>query len=114
MIEPASNPYTGSNPIISTFSPLSTSGEQLSLAWNGSTIDVTPAVATCGGWCAGALNTKLGSNVSGSPDFYSSLSMERAKDASDGTQAGSWHSTDSYGGWLGNGDAGATKQRRMA
>ena len=105
VIEPASNPYTGSNPIISTFSPLSTSGEQLSLAWNGSTIDVTPAVATCGGWCAGALNTKLGSNVSGSPDFYSSLSMERAKDASDGTQAGSWHSTDSYGGWLGNGAA---------
>ena len=105
VIEPASNPYTGSNPIISPFSPLSTSGEQLTLAWNGSTIDATPAVATCGGWCAGALNVKLGSNVSGAPDFYSSLSMERTKDTSDGTQASSWHSTDSYGAWLGNGAA---------
>ena len=105
VIEPDSNPYTGSNPIISPFSPLSASGEQLSLIWNGSTMDTTPPVATCSGWCAGALNVKLGSNVSGTPDFYSSLSMERTKDASDGTQASSWHSTDSYGAWLGNGAA---------
>lgn len=101
VVEPHDAQYTGSNKIIVPFGALSTLGEELALTVDGISIDSTPMVATCSGWCAGAVNVILGSNVSGVSDLSSSLSMERAKNSADGTLLSSWHSTDGYGPWLG-------------
>ncbi len=98
-------PY-GVNEFVTPFTALSSSGEQLSLVWaSGSattTLDATPAVATCGGWCAGQVNAQLGTDDLGTSPFFTPLSMERASDNSDGLLAASWHSTDTYGSYFGN------------
>jgi hypothetical protein len=95
------------DPLVVPFTLSMAAAEQIRLVWNndeGETIlDSTPATDACAGWCAGSLGAKLGSNVSGLPDLYSPLSMERTAGTSDGTLASSWHSTDSYGAWLANG-----------
>ena len=94
----------GVNKLNVSFDDLSTAGEQLSLVWDGNastTLDATPAVATCGGWCKGAANAQLGTSVQ-LLTFSTPLSMERSSDSSDGTLAASWHSTDSYGPYFGN------------
>jgi len=94
----------GINKLNISFSDLSTAGEQLSLVWDGNAstvLDATPAVASCGGWCKGASNAQLGSSIQ-LINLFSPLSMERSSDSSLGTLAESWHSTDSYGPYLGN------------
>lgn len=105
VVEPNDIPFTGSFKFITPFASLATTGEQLSLVWNSEVIDTTPAVAECSGWCAGSTHATLGSNVSGSSDLRTSLSMERVEAAADGSIASSWQSTDSYGPWLGTGGA---------
>ena len=107
VVEPTNISFTGSRKLVTPFSALPTSGEQLSLVWNASTtIDATPATATCASWCAGApSNTALGSNLTGLQNLYSALSMERKLNTSDGTLAANWQNTDSYGPWIGSGGA---------
>lgn len=98
VVEATEISFTGPYKLITPFDALSASGEELSLVWNaGTTIDATPPVVTCGGWCAGALNAVIGTSVGVTGDTISSLSMERIPDATDGTQSASWRSTDSYG-----------------
>lgn len=86
--------------LVAAFELLSTSGEQLQLAWwDGSatsTIDITPAVATCGGWCAGSAAHALGSSAQpGLPPSWALESMERIGD--DGSLPASWQTNDAYG-----------------
>ena len=97
--------------MIISFPPLSTSqAEQLSLAWPDgtatTTLDATPAVSTCSGWCAGSALTQLGRNESGINNLFSPLSMERISGAADGTLAASWQNTDSYAPWINHGAGG--------
>jgi len=90
---------TGDEDISPVFDLLDDTGEQLTLAVVTSsattTIDQTPAVETCGGWCAGALSLALRFS-----EQFSTVegvrSMERIDNASDGTLAASWHSNDTY------------------
>ncbi len=94
--------YGSDRNLVVPFTPLSTtSAEQLSLVWSDgeatTTLDSTPAPGACDGWCAGAYNTVVSSNVEGHADQMLPLSMERGADALDGTLASSWHTTDTYG-----------------
>lgn len=100
--------YTGLHEVVSAFDALSVSGEQLAVTWEGEVLDQTPAVETCGGWCTGSANAKLGSNASGRNDLYTPLSMERISGTADGTLAASWQDTDAYGPWLGGGELWGT------
>ncbi len=83
----------------SNFAQLSDSGEQLLLQWgNGiatTTVDSTPAVATCGGWCAGASLGSIGYSVQQGTST-SQLTMERKESSPDGSLAASWQTTDAY------------------
>ncbi|MCE9541034.1 hypothetical protein K8R03_00555 [Candidatus Kaiserbacteria bacterium] len=102
LVQSSGIPITGADTMVTPFYLATTSAEQVSLMWNASTtIDSTPAVNTCAGWCAGSYNKVLGSNVTGVNDLSTRLSMERVSDESDGLLASSWHSTDSYGPWIG-------------
>jgi hypothetical protein len=89
-------PFTGT--VTSLAFTLSTStAEQLTLVWNSElTLDATPPPSACTGWCAGAFNEKLGSNVGGVGDLFMPLSMERKDNTPDGASPSSWQSTDSY------------------
>lgn len=90
------------NEIVTPFDSLATDhAEQLALVWNGITLDATPGISTCPSWCAGGLDVQLGSNRSGVGNLYSSQSMERISETSDGLSASSWRSTDSYSSALG-------------
>lgn len=85
--------------LIAAFDLLSASGEELQIAWwDGTattTIDATPAVATCGGWCAGSAAHALGTSAQpGLPPSWALESMERIGE--DGTLAASWQSNDAY------------------
>lgn len=87
--------------LVTNFDPLSQTGEQLLLEWNGgygtTTLDATPASGTCAGWCAGALAQALGTSAQpGVPNSYASISMERIDGATDGTLSASWRSSDTY------------------
>jgi len=87
------------NAVTSNFSSLSDSGEQLLLQWgNGaatSTVDSTPPVATCSGWCAGVSLGSVGYSVQNGTST-ANLTMERKNNTIDGSLSGSWQTTDGY------------------
>jgi hypothetical protein len=107
VIAPGAPNYFGAHVLTISFPALATTtAEQLSLVWNASTtIDATPPISACNGWCAGVLHATLGSNVEGLSDLVSPLSMERKPNTPDGTRPGSWQTTDSYSPWIGGGMA---------
>lgn len=109
VVQPFAIPSTGSQIMTVSFPALSTAtAEHLSLVWNASTtLDVTPAQSTCGGWCAGKTIAAIGSNASGVNNLYSPLSMERVPGAVDGSLASSWRDTDSYGPYIGHSNSSA-------
>lgn len=99
LIEPREAATNVTSDLVFPFSVLSTSGEELALEWwDGTattTIDETPAVATCGGWCAGEAFHALGTSAQpGLPQAWATQSMERIGD--DGTLASSWQTNDTY------------------
>lgn len=109
---PADFGYPIQNAIVTPFNALRTvTSEQLTLQWTHSggatTIDATPADTTCPSWCAGSAPVELGDTVSWAPGIVTPLSMERKANATDGTRADSWQSTDSYGPWFGTGGSAA-------
>jgi hypothetical protein len=99
-IEPSAISGIGGQTLVVPFALATTSAEQLSLVWNEQVLDETPPATACSGWCAGSYDAQIGSNLEGYGDVVSPLSMERISDSSDGTQADSWRSTDSYAPWL--------------
>lgn len=102
VVQQTSVPFSGLHSLTFPFTSLSTSSaQQVSIAWNGATIDATPLIGACPSWCAGAAYGPIGSNESGVAGLYSVLSMERVSDSSDGIAASSWRSTDSYGPYIG-------------
>ncbi|MDE1924742.1 MAG: hypothetical protein KGH79_00995 [Patescibacteria group bacterium] len=90
---------SGSTPqFAGEFDPLDAAGEQLALAWSDgestTTLDETPAVATCGGWCAGRQAEVGGYAYAwGNPE---PISMERISSDVSGTLASNWASNDGY------------------
>ncbi|MDO8548494.1 MAG: lamin tail domain-containing protein [bacterium] len=74
------------------FDQLSDSGEELALVevgdWGTTTVDTTPPVSACGGWCAG--KTVAGSGLN------ATLSMERIDANASGENASNWASNDTY------------------
>lgn len=99
LIEPRQDATNVTADLVSPFSSLSASGEQLAIEWwDGTattTLDESPAVATCSGWCAGKAFHALGTSAqSGVPDAWATQSMERIGD--DGTLASSWQTNDTY------------------
>ncbi|QQG37940.1 MAG: hypothetical protein HYS26_00050 [Candidatus Kaiserbacteria bacterium] len=95
--------------LVVPFDPISDAGEKLSLVWTAgtasATLDSTPEVSTCSGWCAGSASAVIGSNVQSLPDSLLPLSMERISDSSDGSLAASWRATDTYGPYIGTGSS---------
>ena len=87
------------NALTSDFTQLSDSGEQLLLQWGDglatTTVDSTPAVATCGSWCAGAALGSIGYSVQNGTSTMN-LTMERKDGSADGSLASSWRTTDTY------------------
>jgi hypothetical protein len=78
---------------VNSFDQLADSGEQIALAWQSgagtTTIDETPAIATCSGWCAG-------STVAESGVIGATLSMERISADASGLLQSNWASNDTY------------------
>ena len=87
------------NVLTSDFTQLSDAGEQLLLQWGDgvatTTIDSTPVVATCSGWCAGASPGSIGYSVRKGTTTMN-LTMEREDNSTDGILASSWQTTDAY------------------
>lgn len=84
--------------LIAQFDPLSASGEELILASAGSgttTLDATPTVALCSGWCGGAASAVIGSSTQEgiSPN---TRSMERLNATTSGAVASNWGTNDTY------------------
>ncbi len=88
------------------FDTLAPTGEQLALVWETpvgtTTIDQTPPISACNGWCAGAIASTTGYFFYPytTPDKQwmpqiDNVSMERLSDA-DGTLATSWVNPDDY------------------
>ena len=75
------------------------SGEQLLLQWGDglatTTVDSTPTVATCGGWCSGAALGSIGYSVQNGTSTMN-LTMERKDNSPDGLLSSSWQTTDAY------------------
>ncbi|MBP9669605.1 MAG: hypothetical protein KBE09_04940 [Candidatus Pacebacteria bacterium] len=70
-------------------------GDQLILTQDGRTIDSTPAIATCGGWCAGAAKTAIRySELQGAQQ--GARSMERVSDTAEGSLPSAWQIHDAY------------------
>lgn len=90
---------TTASGIISSFELLSDSGEQLQLAWFSgnatTTVDSTPTVATCSGWCKGSASTVVGTSAS-SGDLSAPVTMERIDASTDGTLSSNWRHNDTY------------------
>ena len=88
-----------SNVLTSDFAQLSDSGEQLLLQWGDgvatTTVDSTPTVATCGGWCSGAALGSIGYSVQNGTSTMN-LTMERKDNSPDGLLSSSWQTTDAY------------------
>ncbi|MDO8552296.1 MAG: hypothetical protein Q7S01_02060 [bacterium] len=74
--------------IILAFDELSNDGEELRLEWGSgsatTTVDGTPAVSLCGGWCSGV------SGAIFAPDLINPMTMERDSNPGDAT-ADNWH-----------------------
>lgn len=76
---------------------LSQTGEQLALEWRGSsattTLDSTPPISACGGWCAGSLPTTNYADAYGNP---TPVSMERMNADASGGASSNWAGNDGY------------------
>lgn len=99
LIERRSDATTADHNRVTLFEQLANSGEELRLMHTtgnaSTTIDKTPATATCSGWCAGSLPIA----VQYSPEqgtVEATLSMERIAGRMDGTLASSWRNNDTY------------------
>jgi hypothetical protein len=85
--------------LVYAFPLLATTGETLRLVWfdgtSTSTLDATPSVASCSGWCAGRTVHALGTSAQpGLPSVWGTESMERI--GVDGSLAASWQHNDTY------------------
>lgn len=84
--------------LVAAFALLAQTGEELKLVWHDgtatTTIDATPPVATCGGWCAGRAAHAIGTSIQSLPNVWALESMERI--GSDGARAASWQHNDAY------------------
>ncbi len=97
-VETAAGPLSATTTVL-TFP---TTGAQLFLVHHtgagDTTMDRTPEVATCSGWCAGGMDVPVSfSETLGTR--LARLSMERTDGALDGTLETSWHSNDLYTTW---------------
>ncbi len=85
--------------LVTPFDQLSDSGEELYLQWgtgiSTTTIDRTPAVATCSGWCAGSSALEISHSEQTGATTTAKVSLERVG-SGDGTLASSWASNDTY------------------
>ncbi len=102
-LNPQANIGLDFSPILQVFpfKKLADTGQQLSLGWYNSnsttTIDITPVISICGGWCAGSLSTTT---------LNGAVSMERISATTSGAVAQNWASNDTFhasanmpGGW---------------
>jgi hypothetical protein len=85
--------------LVTPFDLFSQTGERVSLVWYDgtatTTLDATPVVAACHGWCAGHTAHAVGTSAQpGIPNSWAMESMERI--GTDGSQASSWQSNDTY------------------
>lgn len=91
---------SGIHELIVPYDELPAAGDQLTLIWaiglSTTTLDATPALSTCGGWCAGTSSAQIGSSVQGN-NVRIPLSMERISGAANGQTSASWRATDTYG-----------------
>ncbi len=99
LVERASSATSMAEQFTASFTALSTSGEELALVYfhgtGTSTLDKTPPVATCSGWCAGAISSTTATSLTfGS--FVNELSMERIDVTTAGSLSGNWRSNDTY------------------
>jgi len=89
-----------SEDIVIDFEALADSGEELILAHahgtGTSTIDQTPAVATCGAWCAGSDTMAISHAVFPEATTTVKITMERTDTVADGALLGSWQNNDTY------------------
>lgn len=95
LIESRSGATTREHSLASVTLSMASAGDQLLLMRGSVVLDTTPAVATCGGWCAGALKTALRySEAQGSQQ--GARTMERLPTAEDGALAAAWQTHDAY------------------
>lgn len=87
----------GTAPVTAEFEPLSQDGQQLVLSVvtlvGTTTLDTTPSVSSCGGWCAGSVPTTQGYASVRTP---TPLSMERINPEGEGVEPSNWASNDGY------------------
>lgn len=94
LIERRTDATTADHSHITLFPLLDDAGEAVQLVHEGTVLDQTPAVDTCGGWCAGSLTTAVRfSETHGT--YETTRSMERSSVAS-GLFSSSWHPNDGY------------------
>lgn len=109
VIERRTDATTADHSHITLFTLLDDLGETLQLVHEGTVLDQTPLVDTCGGWCSGSLTTAVRfSETHGA--YETTRSMERSGTAS-GLLASSWHTNDGYtksGGDIGGNDVYGT------
>jgi hypothetical protein len=100
-VHPPENPSIDFSDIvyITPFAQLSDAGVQLSLGQvtnaGTTTLDATPVVGRCRGWCAGSAPTPIGKGFD-SEGSFATLSMERVDARLPGVVASNWESNDTY------------------
>jgi len=91
--------FTSPPELVAPFDPLAQSGAQLVLAhWSGvgtTTLDRTPPVSACGGWCAGKLLGPVGESLFYTPE-QNTITMERISATTSGELASNWADADVY------------------
>ncbi len=99
LIERRAQATTADHQLETLFDQLDDMGEQFTLAHaygtGTTTIDETPEIATCAGWCAGSLAVAFRTSVGSATTTFAKLSMERIATTT-GTLASSWRSNDGY------------------
>ncbi len=74
---------------------LSDTGAKVSLMSNDITMDSTPEIVTCSGWCAGSASSIVGTSAQHG-NLSAMRSMERIAPETDGALASSWQNNDTY------------------
>jgi len=99
LIERASNVTSATGNLTTSFTALSLSGEKIFLGHGHgtatTTLDQTPDITTCSGWCAGANASSTGFSATHGT-FTNSISMERTNISASGTLSSSWRDNDTY------------------
>lgn len=98
LIERRSESTTADHALVASFD-LDNAGDHLALVHlygtGTTTVDQTPVVAACGGWCAGSAAYDLRTSVAfGTTTAI--LTMERTATSTDGSLVASWRSNDGY------------------